>query len=497
MERRDVKRIIALLGIYFMLQLVVRLCVSPGLELDEAEQILLTQQFSLGYGSQPPLYTWLLAGLFRIFGVGIFPLALLKNILLFSTYLLVYCAGRTLGYDRGSSVAAMLSLLFIPQIAWESQRDLTHSVLAVTITAATIVCWLKLKRNQAISSYILVGLFWGIGILGKYNFGIFLVSLLAASATIAEYRTLIARPRILYSFASMLAVISPHAIWAATHVPVLMTSSGKFKQAAQGSYAASVFKGTGSLLLASISFVGPLLVIYAVIGLRHRKRCWLTSQTKPAPNLLLRTTLFALVICMLMIILFQVTAFKDRWMQPILFFLPLALSPIVGKFIVHDRFRIVHVLASIAACAVLLGLSFRAFLAPYVGTVTRFNLPYNDLVAELGPQVKAAELVLAQSSLLGGHIRLRYPTVRVTVPGGARLYHDSAPGTALIVWQDDEQQKKPNDGFWKLVATVMGDYQPLSPPIPVRAQFRYLPGRTLSASSLLVERKPALAPRLH
>jgi len=79
MERKDVQRTIAALGIYFLLQLFVRLLVSHGLELDEAEQLLLTQHLGLGYGSQPPLYTWMLSGLFALFGVNIFSLALLKT----------------------------------------------------------------------------------------------------------------------------------------------------------------------------------------------------------------------------------------------------------------------------------------------------------------------------------------------------------------------------------------------------------------------------------
>ena len=48
-----------LLLLYFGAQVVARLWVSDALELDEAEQVLWTQQLALGYGTQPPLYTWL------------------------------------------------------------------------------------------------------------------------------------------------------------------------------------------------------------------------------------------------------------------------------------------------------------------------------------------------------------------------------------------------------------------------------------------------------
>lgn len=497
MERRDVRHIIAALGIYFLLQIVIRLLVSPELELDEAEQLLLTQQLSLGYGSQPPLYTWLLSGLFSIFGVNIFSLALLKNVLLFCTYLLMYRAGRGLGYNRATAVAAMLSLLFIPQIAWESQRDLTHSVLAVTLAAATIVCWVRLKQDQGIVSYLLVGLCWGAGLLGKYNYGIFLVGLLAASLTISDYRTVILRSRMLYALGVMLAVVAPHVIWAATHVQQLMTSSGKFKLAAQNSYIASVLKGSGSLIVAAVSFAGPLLLIYGLIWYRrHRLRSapLMASHAFQSPNLLLRSIGASFLICLLMVLFFKVTAFKDRWMQPILFFLPLALMSLMGQVFEECKARVVQIFAGGIACIILAGMAARPLLAPVGGTLTRFNLPYGMLVAQIGPSMQAVEMVVAHNVLVGGTIRLQYPQVRVTVPGGSRLYHDASPKRLLAVWQE-ELGDRPSDeqlkGFWSLVTAMAGDRPLIVPYETVRAPYHYLAGRTMSLSSALVLRHPS------
>lgn len=492
MERRDVQRIVVVLGIYFLLQLIIRLLISPNLELDEAEQLLLTQQLSLGYGSQPPLYTWLLSGLFSLFGVSIFSLALLKNILLFSTYLLVYQAARSLGNGRAISVAAMLSLFFIPQIVWESQRDLTHSVLAVTLTGAVIVSWLRLKREQSVVNYLLVGLCWGAALLGKYNVAIFLVSLIIASLTIAEYRQLLLRRRSWYIFGALLAVVAPHAIWAATHVPVLLSTSHKFKQAAHKTYFVSVLNGTGSLAMAALSFAGPLLAIYGLFWYRSRRTSPALSVQRES-NLLLRVILIALLICFLMVLLFQVTVFKDRWMQPILFFLPLALLPFVGDALAQHKSQIVCLLAGVVACLVLLGMAFRAPLAPILGVpLTRFNLPYRALVAQLAPQVLAADLVVTHSVLLAGTVRLHYPQVRVTVPGGARLYHDQQPDRLLVLWQDGQggvkQLDKQLGSLWLLVVKLMGEQRLVTPYEQVRAPYIYLPGKTMSLSSALVQR---------
>ncbi len=78
-------RLFFCLFICFALHLALRAAVSETLQLDEAEQIFLTQEFRLGYGSQPPLYTWLQAGVFVLVGKGVPGLALLKSLLLFRT----------------------------------------------------------------------------------------------------------------------------------------------------------------------------------------------------------------------------------------------------------------------------------------------------------------------------------------------------------------------------------------------------------------------------
>lgn len=496
MDRDLEKKIFLLLGAYFLLQLIIRLLVSPSLELDEAEQLLLTQQPSLGYGSQPPLYTWLLSGLFHLFGVHIFSLALLKNLLLFCTYVLVYRCARSQGFGIPASAATMLSLFFIPQIAWESQRDLTHSVLVTTLTAATIFCWMRLRQDQSNANFVLVGLCWGMGLLGKYNFGIFLVSLLAASLTIAEYRNLILTPRIMLSVTTMLTVVAPHVIWAATHLPLLMTSSGKFKQAARGSYLLSITQGVGSLVLAALAFSAPILIIYLFV--RYWNRAALHAdisvvQLRPlAPNLLLHCILFSMAVCLFMVFAFQVTVFKDRWMQPLLFFLPLALLPAMESALTYKRARLIRVLAGLSAVLVLVGLSLRAIAAPYTGSVTRFNMPYIELVSQLTAQVKLADIILAENSLLGGNLKLQYPSVPVAITGGAGLFHARQPDSILVVWQDTSNWKQ-NENLVALVNKMVGDMVSETTYSKVQTQFRFVPAKTMSVFSALISRKTPTA----
>jgi 4-amino-4-deoxy-L-arabinose transferase-like glycosyltransferase len=79
---------------YFFLQLLSRVLISDSANLDEAEQLILTQRIRWGYAAQPPLYTWLQALFFTVFGINIFALALLKNSLLFTTYAFNYLSAK-------------------------------------------------------------------------------------------------------------------------------------------------------------------------------------------------------------------------------------------------------------------------------------------------------------------------------------------------------------------------------------------------------------------
>lgn len=142
------QRWLYLLLAYFTLHVAIRTLISPTADGDEAEQVMLAQKALWGYGSQPPLYTWLQIIFFKAFGFSIFSLALLKNLLLAGTYLLTYSNAKMVTRSRACGLAAALSLLFIEQIAWESQRDLTHTVLGATLAAATLQVFLRLHESK-------------------------------------------------------------------------------------------------------------------------------------------------------------------------------------------------------------------------------------------------------------------------------------------------------------------------------------------------------------
>ena len=76
-----------LVGGYLLLHLLIRLLFSGTLQLDDAEQIRLSQTLALGYPiPQPPLYSWFSWGLFQLLGSGLLALTLLKYLLIGLTF---------------------------------------------------------------------------------------------------------------------------------------------------------------------------------------------------------------------------------------------------------------------------------------------------------------------------------------------------------------------------------------------------------------------------
>ncbi len=68
-------RIWLLASLYFALNALTQGWVSPTADLDQAQQLVLSQNWNLGYGTQPPLYTWLVNILFAITGPSSIPAA--------------------------------------------------------------------------------------------------------------------------------------------------------------------------------------------------------------------------------------------------------------------------------------------------------------------------------------------------------------------------------------------------------------------------------------
>lgn len=424
---------------YFVLQIALRLSLSDSLDLDEAEQVLGFRQLALGYGTQPPLYAWLQWLMFSVFGVNLFSLAALKNLLLFGTYTCVFFLARPL-VGAGGAVASSASLLLIPQIAWESQRDLTHSVLLACLASATLCCYFALLRKPSAARYALFGLLVGLGLQSKYNFTVFAAALVAASLLVAEHRRTLWNAKALIAAAVALLCLAPHGAWLLQHAGT--AAGGTLRKMQEGGrdvgYLRNVVSGMGSLLLSVVAFLTPLWLVLALACRRLWKEA-VIDRRSPNARFFLFFLAASFAWLTVLILTGKVVKIKDRWLQPLLFVAPLAffvVLPGMSQPIVHRR--MVRV-AAVFAAVILLALPLRAYVGPKLGKDVRANHPYPQLSAELARQFPHVKTQIVGDKLAAGNLMFNRPGMRTLVLAEALSVPVSLREETLLLVRTDSQ----------------------------------------------------------
>lgn len=474
-----------LLALYFGAQVLCRTLLSPALELDEAEQALWTQQLQWGYGAQPPLYTWLQWGMFKLLGVSALSLSLLKNLLLASTYVFMFLAGRLL-MPASLAALASASMLLLPQIGWESSRDLTHSVLLTTIAAATLYLTLALLERPRPALYLWLGVAVGLGFLAKYSYGLFLLALLLALLTGRDTRAVLRSPWLLAAVLLTLLIVTPHGLWLQAHWQMASQDTlTKLARDPSPGWAIDFARGLLSLLLSVAGFIWPWALATAwLFGHAWRARGTLrTAATGRSWDhvALWRRYLGILAVVFLAIVLFgEVTHFKDRWMQPVLFCVPLIVFSCIAPWApVAQQLRLRRILIGVAILVLVL-LTLRPHFHAWRNKPNQLNLPTQALVQSLRDAGFTGHgTILSEDRALAGSLRLQFPAARV------EIVETAAPN----VWQsrpllaiDSLAQSSQTPGAVDAASRLAGAQVPVELALPYRyaradappLRFRYL-----------------------
>src|SRR5690606_3010561 len=130
-------------------------------------------------------------------GDSVLAISLLKNLMLFLSYLLLGLTAHLVIRDRVLAVIATLGLITLPQVGYEAQRDLSHTVAVLFAACMFIFFFFRaLKRPNALD-YAMAGVAVGIGVLSKYNFVLLPLAAAAALLPGRELRARLFDPRVL------------------------------------------------------------------------------------------------------------------------------------------------------------------------------------------------------------------------------------------------------------------------------------------------------------
>jgi len=317
-------RVLALLAAYFFLQVAIRVWAGLPLEKDEAEQVFFSQWFCAGYGKQPPLYTWLQRVVFFITGPSVLGLAVLKNSLLLGTYVSVFAAARRTLSDPWLVAAAPLATFLVPQIAWESQRDLTHSVAATFSVSVLLYAVVVTSQTRRPIAYAVVGLATGMAVLSKYNTVIPIAAILMAALACRPYRDVVRSRKILIAMAVATVVIAPHAVWLIDHWQASVgRTAQKLMTDVPVEHWARVRTGVVAVLSGWMSVVAlPSVVVALACG---GELFGVMSERTPITRFLTWVFWIGLALIVAMVVAGYGARFRARWLQPLLFCYPLYL----------------------------------------------------------------------------------------------------------------------------------------------------------------------------
>jgi len=453
-------KFILLLAAYFSLHILLRVLISDSLDYDEAEQALLSQWLLPGYTEQPPLYSWMQYFLFELFGKNVFAVSVLKNTLLFLSYLFVYLSGRRIFKDARAAILAASSLLLIPQIAWESQRDMTHTTLVVFAAAAVLWLIFKLVEERTPVNYCLLGIFCGIGVLAKANFALFLTILFLTLLTFSKGRKLLFSRLIFISLALTLAMTAYYFIWMFNNQDIVFSATHKFKQTVE-TYSA---RGVWSFFSATFLFLTPLWFIYFLIF--PKKWAYTRRATGFSSQFMLRYGLIFLVTLLFVVVSFKVSYVKDRWLQPLLFATPLIFfSGVELKEMnekAYNRFLLVVV---IAAIGIYTAFTLRVVGAPLTQNYSRLSYPFTTLAAGIRQAGFSGGLIISDNRFLAGNMLFQFPNSQALIPdyNFEKIPHSPTSTKAAVIWKADASPNIPA----KLVTFLKKryDFNPTNHPV--------------------------------
>ena len=428
------------LAAYFAVNVLLRVAGPASLELDEGQQLFFAQWLAVGYNSQPPFYNWLQYWVVQLMGSSVLAVSLLKNLMLFLSYLLFGLTAQMVVRDRVLAVVATLGLITIPQVGYEAQRDLTHTVSVLFAACMFIFFFVRALLRPTALNYALTGVAIAIGILSKYNFVVLPVIAAIALLPDRQWRARLFDVRIVLMIVVSAAIVAPHAVWFLEHVhEATGRTLLKLTVGADGSRLDQIGRGFVSLACAIATFTLSTLAAFAIAYGSALPRSW--KAQSQWTRLFGRMFAMSFAVLLLLVVFGGASYIKERWLVPLLFLLPIYLCAKLeasGETFAGASRRFGAIVLAVMVLVPLVLFTRPAVLGAW-GEYGKQNVPYGPAIATiLASNKDRPSLVLATDQQLAGNFRLHAADIQTTIPGYERLeqpYAFDATHPLLVVWR--------------------------------------------------------------
>ena len=421
-------RVVALLiAGYLLIHLAVRLWMGPVLGVDDAEQALFAQHWLPNYRFRaPPLFTWALVASSEVAPVGFVAISLLRYVLLAMLLGFTYLTARRLIRDPALAALATFSFTAVYVVGYYSHHDLTHTTVLSALLAASWYAFVRLCETPTLRWYLTLGLCFGLGTLGKWNFLMFGLALPLACLAHPAYRGLVLTWKVVPAGVVAALITLPPAVWAYRAGASAGDDVGGLLGRPSGSFLVGMAKGTADLALAVLTYPQPFLVIFlivfgAVVWRGFRAAAPVQGvQAVPDRRLIGLVIAIAVLLHWLLVPFAGATDFAERLLQPALQILPIYLFMLVDDVGVSAQSLRAYAmaLAGVAAVALVARIGIHVAGSDYCRGVCRTLVPFKEVAAGLrGVGFEGRGTIVARGFHPGGNLRVQFPEARVMETG--------------------------------------------------------------------------------
>jgi hypothetical protein len=422
------------LAVFCGVHVALRLLVTPSLEPDDADRVLFSQSLAGGYSEQPPLYDWLVWAGFKLFGMSILTLTVLRLVVLAAVHVLLYALAREVRRDERAALLSAAAPLLMPAYFWNAVAYLSHTLLLCAATLATALAVLRLRRGRT-RDYLGLGLLLGVGALSKYNYAVFAAAMFLAGLRTPPLRSRLLDRRMLLAGLVALAVVLPHLVWLGGHGQLVRDLLALKTGVAHERSPATVGRGVLNLAQIGVVTLTPLWVVCLALFPRGFLPRAAGRDAAGARRFLGWSVVFTLALVLLPV-LGGTSRFQDRWLQPIFLLAP------VPFFARLDRASLTPARLKLLTAALLAGaLGVTAVRAAqiWVGGRDRGRYPlqmdFGPASGRLTAEGFGGATVFTTDREIAGNLRLRLPGARVVCAGHpAYAPPPLAGGPRFFVW---------------------------------------------------------------
>lgn len=301
--------------LYSLVFFLIRFFASKyGMTYDEAEQFIDARTFVLGYSDQPPLYSWILKTFSYVFGLNVQMMMLVYH-LVAALFLIMLFKITDLIFDcQRKSLYCFLSYTFFFIYSYDFYRYTIHTALMMLMCSLSLYYFFKIYFDKASwLNYFFLGVFFGLGLLSKYNFIFFILAIIFACLFTQKTRSILFSYKTAFAIFTCILIFSPHLLW------IINNDYQPIHYAMKRGEAGALEKDFDLLSVLLNTYWNYLVYAGVMVVLFFKD---IKKNSSAFNKFLLALLAFCIFFPLLLILFLKAGNFSQRWLAPLNIFLP-------------------------------------------------------------------------------------------------------------------------------------------------------------------------------